>query len=224
MLFVLPGSVEWINVPNPDAESLWSCEIRRALQCRCRPSQRNQTSKSAHFCTLYQLLYPEMIVLDLWMLSCTLNVNDWTVNHFCHFLKDSSLLISYFQHLKQQQDGLSHLISVIKDDLEDIKLIEHGLSDSGHMRGGILSWICPTSTHILLTHKVTLLKSDTPVTRTIQWMLFVMVLDLVSKQSCVFRSDLRRASEFKLIPLSIIILAPFYRNFPSLCINKTKTV
>lgn len=44
-----------------------------------------------------------------------------------------------FQHLKQQQDGLSHLISVIKDDLEDIKLIEHGLSDSGHIRGGILS-------------------------------------------------------------------------------------
>lgn len=43
------------------------------------------------------------------------------------------------QHLKQQQEGLSHLISVIKDDLEDIKLIEHGLSDSGHMRGGILS-------------------------------------------------------------------------------------
>lgn len=44
-----------------------------------------------------------------------------------------------FQHLKQQQEGLSHLISVIKEDLEDIKLIEHGLSDSGHMRGGILS-------------------------------------------------------------------------------------
>lgn len=47
--------------------------------------------------------------------------------------------MSHFQHLKQQQEGLSHLISVIKDDLEDIKLIEHGLSDSGHMRGGILS-------------------------------------------------------------------------------------
>ncbi|KAM9735158.1 nucleoporin p54 isoform 6-T6 [Menidia menidia] len=52
---------------------------------------------------------------------------------------DADLLREIKQHLKQQQDGLSHLISVIKDDLEDIKLIEHGLSDSGHMRGGILS-------------------------------------------------------------------------------------
>ncbi|XP_039636431.1 nucleoporin p54 [Perca fluviatilis] len=52
---------------------------------------------------------------------------------------DADLLREIKQHLKQQQDGLSHLISVIKDDLEDIKLIEHGLSDSGHMRGGKLS-------------------------------------------------------------------------------------
>ncbi|KAF7218203.1 nuclear pore complex protein Nup54-like, partial [Nothobranchius furzeri] len=49
------------------------------------------------------------------------------------------LRFSHVQHLKQQQDGLSHLISVIKEDLEDIKLIEHGLSDRGHTRGGILS-------------------------------------------------------------------------------------
>nr|XP_020476817.1 nucleoporin p54 [Monopterus albus] len=48
---------------------------------------------------------------------------------------DADLLREIKQHLKQQQEGLSHLISVIKDDLEDIKLIEHGLSDSGHMRG-----------------------------------------------------------------------------------------
>ncbi|XP_029301134.1 LOW QUALITY PROTEIN: nucleoporin p54 [Cottoperca gobio] len=52
---------------------------------------------------------------------------------------DADLLREIKQHLKQQQDGLSHLISVIKDDLEDIKLVEHGLSDSGHMRGSILS-------------------------------------------------------------------------------------
>ncbi|XP_060926797.1 nucleoporin p54 isoform X2 [Limanda limanda] len=52
---------------------------------------------------------------------------------------DADLLREIKQHLKQQQDGLSHLISVIKDDLEDIKLIEHGLSDSGHLRGGVLS-------------------------------------------------------------------------------------
>ncbi|KAA8584464.1 hypothetical protein FQN60_008249 [Etheostoma spectabile] len=52
---------------------------------------------------------------------------------------DADLLREIKQHLKQQQDGLSHLISVIKDDLEDIKLIEHGLIDSGHKRGGMLS-------------------------------------------------------------------------------------
>ncbi|XP_008422001.1 nucleoporin p54 isoform X2 [Poecilia reticulata] len=52
---------------------------------------------------------------------------------------DADLLREIKQHLKQQQEGLSHLISVIKDDLEDIKLVEHGLSDGGHMRGGILS-------------------------------------------------------------------------------------
>uniref|UniRef100_A0AAQ4RHS8 54 kDa nucleoporin n=1 Tax=Gasterosteus aculeatus aculeatus TaxID=481459 RepID=A0AAQ4RHS8_GASAC len=40
---------------------------------------------------------------------------------------DADLLREIKQHLKQQQDGLSHLISVIKDDLEDIKLIEHGV-------------------------------------------------------------------------------------------------
>lgn len=50
---------------------------------------------------------------------------------------DADLLREIKQHLKHQQEGLSHLISVIKDDLEDIKLIEHGLSDSGHGRGGI---------------------------------------------------------------------------------------
>ncbi|XP_037548169.1 nucleoporin p54 isoform X1 [Nematolebias whitei] len=52
---------------------------------------------------------------------------------------DADLLREIKQHLKQQQDGLSHLIGVIKEDLEDIKLIEHGLSDGGHMRGGMLS-------------------------------------------------------------------------------------
>ncbi|KAM6987028.1 nucleoporin p54 isoform 2-T2 [Aplochiton taeniatus] len=51
---------------------------------------------------------------------------------------DSDLLREIRHHLKQQQEGLSHLISVIKDDLDDIKLIEHGLHDSGH-RGGMLS-------------------------------------------------------------------------------------
>ncbi|KAG7257448.1 hypothetical protein CRUP_007752 [Coryphaenoides rupestris] len=52
---------------------------------------------------------------------------------------DAVVLREIKQHLKQQQEGLSHLISVIKDDLEDIKLIEHGLMDSGHIRAGVHS-------------------------------------------------------------------------------------
>ncbi|XP_075058812.1 nucleoporin p54 isoform X2 [Mixophyes fleayi] len=52
---------------------------------------------------------------------------------------DGDLLREIKQHLKQQQEGLSHLISIIKDDLEDIKLIEQGLSDNVHIRGGMLS-------------------------------------------------------------------------------------
>uniref|UniRef100_A0AAY4ER71 54 kDa nucleoporin n=1 Tax=Denticeps clupeoides TaxID=299321 RepID=A0AAY4ER71_9TELE len=55
------------------------------------------------------------------------------------YIVDADLLREIKQHLKQQQDGLSHLISVIKDNMEDIKLIEHGLHDSVHMRGGKLS-------------------------------------------------------------------------------------
>lgn len=45
-VFLPPGPVEWTDVPNPYAEPLWSCEVRGALQCWCRPAQRNQTSKS----------------------------------------------------------------------------------------------------------------------------------------------------------------------------------
>ncbi|XP_063775845.1 nucleoporin p54 isoform X2 [Pseudophryne corroboree] len=52
---------------------------------------------------------------------------------------DGDLLREIKQHFKQQQEGLSHLISIIKDDLEDIKLIEQGLSDSIHIRGGMFS-------------------------------------------------------------------------------------
>uniref|UniRef100_A0A672UEI0 54 kDa nucleoporin n=1 Tax=Strigops habroptila TaxID=2489341 RepID=A0A672UEI0_STRHB len=43
---------------------------------------------------------------------------------------DADLLREIKQHLKQQQEGLSHLISIIKDDLEDIKLIEQELNES----------------------------------------------------------------------------------------------
>ncbi|XP_049646209.1 nucleoporin p54 [Suncus etruscus] len=52
---------------------------------------------------------------------------------------DSDLLREIKQHLKQQQEGLSHLISIIKDDLEDIKLVEHGLNETIHNRGGLFS-------------------------------------------------------------------------------------
>ncbi|KAK9398628.1 nucleoporin p54 [Crotalus adamanteus] len=52
---------------------------------------------------------------------------------------DADLLREIKQHLKQQQEGLSHLISIVKDDLEDIKLIEHGLNDSIPVRGGVFS-------------------------------------------------------------------------------------
>lgn len=52
---------------------------------------------------------------------------------------DGDLLREIKQHLKQQQEGLSHLIGIIKDNLEDIKLIEQGLSDNVHLRGGMFS-------------------------------------------------------------------------------------
>lgn len=51
----------------------------------------------------------------------------------------SRWFLNHLQHLKQQQEGLSHLISIIKDDLEDIKLIEHGLNESIPIRGGVFS-------------------------------------------------------------------------------------
>ncbi|XP_032079932.1 nucleoporin p54 isoform X3 [Thamnophis elegans] len=52
---------------------------------------------------------------------------------------DADLLREIKQHLKQQQEGLSHLISIIKDDLEDAKLIEHGLNENIPVRGGVFS-------------------------------------------------------------------------------------
>jgi len=38
------------------------------------------------------------------------------------------------QHLKRQQDGLSHLINIIKDDLEDLRTIDQGLVDGGKLK------------------------------------------------------------------------------------------
>ncbi|KAJ1204890.1 hypothetical protein NDU88_000325 [Pleurodeles waltl] len=52
---------------------------------------------------------------------------------------DADLLREIKQHLKHQQEGLSHLIGIIKEDLEDIKLAEQGLNETVHVRGGIFS-------------------------------------------------------------------------------------
>nr|XP_055036973.1 nucleoporin p54 isoform X1 [Misgurnus anguillicaudatus] len=52
---------------------------------------------------------------------------------------DADLLREIKQHLKQQQEGLSHLINVIKDDLDDIKMIEDQLHDGIHTRSSKLS-------------------------------------------------------------------------------------
>jgi len=44
-----------------------------------------------------------------------------------HKLSDQHCCTLFFQHLKQQQDGITHLISIIKEDLDDLKLVEQGL-------------------------------------------------------------------------------------------------
>lgn len=71
MLSYLPGSVKWINVPNPDAEPLWICEIRRALQCWCGPSQRNKTSETLSIHT-YILFFMSFPVANLWSTAVAL--------------------------------------------------------------------------------------------------------------------------------------------------------
>jgi hypothetical protein len=38
------------------------------------------------------------------------------------------------QHLKRQQEGLAHLVSIIKGDLEELRVIEHGLADSSKQK------------------------------------------------------------------------------------------
>uniref|UniRef100_S4RN35 54 kDa nucleoporin n=1 Tax=Petromyzon marinus TaxID=7757 RepID=S4RN35_PETMA len=45
---------------------------------------------------------------------------------------EPGLLMEIKQHLRQQQEGLSHLISIIRDDMDDLKTIERGLSDASH--------------------------------------------------------------------------------------------
>jgi len=51
-----------------------------------------------------------------------------------------SWFVCCFQHLKRQQEGLSHLISIIKDDLEDVRTIEQGLVESAKLKQKWPTW------------------------------------------------------------------------------------
>jgi len=39
-----------------------------------------------------------------------------------------------FQLLKQQQEGLTHLIDIVKEDIQDLNVIEQGLVDTSTRR------------------------------------------------------------------------------------------
>jgi len=47
---------------------------------------------------------------------------------------DNNMLNELRQVLRNQQDGLSHLIKVIRSDMEDLRLIELGLKENGQPR------------------------------------------------------------------------------------------
>ncbi|XP_013764550.1 nucleoporin p54 [Pundamilia nyererei] len=121
---------EQAKVDNPDPEKLIPVpmvgfkELLRRLQIQEQMTKQHQTRV-------------DIISNDISELQKNQATTVAKIAQYKRKLMDLSHRV--LQHLKQQQEGLSHLISVIKDDLEDIKLIEHGLSDSGHMRGGILS-------------------------------------------------------------------------------------
>ena len=40
------------------------------------------------------------------------------------------LVLIYFQLLNQQQEGLTHLIDIVKEDMQDLNVIEAGLTDN----------------------------------------------------------------------------------------------
>jgi len=54
------------------------------------------------------------------------------------FGEDLFVVVLWFvwclQHLKRQQEGLSHLISIIKDDLEDVRTMEQGFIESSKLK------------------------------------------------------------------------------------------
>ena len=47
---------------------------------------------------------------------------------------DCRLSLLSFQLLKQQQEGLQHLIDIIKEDTQDMNLIDQGLADASSTR------------------------------------------------------------------------------------------
>ncbi|XP_013783741.1 nuclear pore complex protein Nup54-like [Limulus polyphemus] len=51
-----------------------------------------------------------------------------------HYTLDLTLQEEIKQHLRYQQDGISHLISVLKDNMEDLKIIEEGLKEASDRR------------------------------------------------------------------------------------------
>lgn len=117
---------------------------------------------------------------------------------------NSSLIL---QHLKQQQEGISHLISVIKDDLEDIKLIEHGLSDGGHMRGGILSWAHVTIRTLTLSPPKDILVEYLPAKQSSVWSWWTwLTFNLCHSLDCKYT-----------------FIFPFYAAVDTLLINFTET-
>ena len=42
---------------------------------------------------------------------------------------DNGVLTSIHSHLSRQQDGISHLLDIIRDDLQHLDIIKQGLAD-----------------------------------------------------------------------------------------------
>ena len=55
------------------------------------------------------------------------SVNEKILRSLNHFLE-------YFQLLNQQQEGLQHLIDIVKEDTKDLNLIDQGLADTSAAR------------------------------------------------------------------------------------------
>ena len=49
-------------------------------------------------------------------------------------LRSLNHFLEYFQLLNQQQEGLQHLIDIVKEDTKDLNLIDQGLADTSTAR------------------------------------------------------------------------------------------